>query len=267
MNLRSLAILGPYILVVSPCSALSPPNVDTESNAAIQAGIAAAGGPWAGIITAEGPTGIAGTSKNLTLCGDVQLKPQSKELTAVPGRGVVAALSKYEYGEANNLRSRQSFGDCVVELEFLIGKGSNSGVKMQQRYEIQLYDSHGKEKPSATDCGGIYPHWVFRSGGGLKYIDAGVPPTKNAARPAGEWQRLRIEFKAPRFDAKGEKIENARFESVVLNAQEIHRDAEIDSPTGNASTPLPEVAEAPVLLQLDHGPVAFRNVRVKPLKR
>ncbi len=267
MTLRSLAILGSVFLLVTPCSALTPPNVDTASNTANHSGSAAADGTWVGIITAEGPTGIADIGKNLTWCGDVQLKPDSKELAAVPGKGVVAALSKYDYGDANNLLSRQAFGDCVVQLEFLIGKGSNSGVKLQQRYEIQLYDSHGKEKPTATDCGGIYPHWVFRSGGGLKYIDAGVPPTMNAARPAGQWQTLRIVFKAPRFDAKGKKTENARFESVVLNDQEIHRDVEIDSPTGNASTPLPEVAKAPLLLQLDHGAVAFRNVRVKPLNR
>jgi arylsulfatase A-like enzyme len=103
-------------------------------------------------------------------------------------------------------------------------------------------------------------------GQGLKYIDEGVPPQLNAAKPAGEWQTLRIVFKAPRFDRAGQKTENARFVSVTLNGQLIHQDVEVDSPTGNASTPLPEVAEAPLFLQLDHGAVAFRKVRVRPLK-
>jgi hypothetical protein len=75
---------------------------------------------------------------------------------------------------------------------------------------------------------------------------------------------LRIAFTAPRFDSEGIKTKNARFVSVTLNDQEIHRDVDLDSPTGNASSPLPEVANAPLFLQLDHGPVAFRNVRVKP---
>jgi len=61
----------------------------------------------------------------------------------VPGSGVVAALEKLETGGANNLLGKQQFGDCEVQLEFLLGKGSNSGVKLQQRYEIQLFDSLG----------------------------------------------------------------------------------------------------------------------------
>jgi hypothetical protein len=54
--------------------------------------------------------------------------------------------------------------------------------------------------------------------------------------------------------------------SVTLNDQLIHRDLEVDSPTGNISSPLPEVPRAALFLQLDHGPVAFRNVRVKSLR-
>ena len=224
-------------------------------------------GQWVDLIDATGPTGIAEVGENVTLCSDVKLITDSQNLTALPGDGVVAALSKFDFGEANNLLSKQKFGDCKVQLEFLIGKGSNSGVKLQRRYEIQLYDSVHKEKPSAKECGGIYPHWLFQGEGKpLKYIDQGVPPLVNAAKPAGDWQQLEIVFKAPRFDSEGKKIENARFVSVTLNGQTIHQDVEVDSPTGNASTPLPEVAEAELFLQLDHGSVAFRNVRVMPLQ-
>jgi hypothetical protein len=220
---------------------------------------------WIHLIGDEGPTGIDAIGKNVSLCGDVRMQPMSRELTAVPGVGVVAALSRFDYGDNNNLLSKQEFGNCEVYLEFLLAKGSNSGVKLQQRYEIQFYDSHGKDKPSGTDCGGIYPHWVFRRDrDGLDYIDEGVPPKVNAAKPAGQWQTVYIVFTAPRFDDQGKKTKNARFVSVKLNDQEIHRDVELDSPTGNASTPLPEVPKAPLYLQLDHGPVAFRSVRVKP---
>lgn len=222
---------------------------------------------WIDLISGDGPQGIAKFGMNVTQCGNVQLKAESRDLAATPGVGVVAALSTYDDGDDTNLLSNQEFGDCEVYLEFFIGRGSNSGVKLQQRYEIQLYDSHGKDELSGTDCGGIYPHWTFRPNGqGLNYIDDGIPPQINAAKAAGEWQTLRIVFRAPRFDDKSRKNENARFMSVALNERVIHRDVEVNSPTGNASSPLPEVAKAPLYLQLDHGPVAFRNVRVKPLE-
>ena len=88
----------------------------------------------------------------------------------------------------------------------------------------------------------------------------------NAAKPAGQWQTLHVVFHAPRFDDEGKKTKNVHFVSVTLNEQQIHRDVEVESPTENASSPLPEVPKAPLYLQLDHGPVAFRNVRVKPLE-
>ena len=214
------------------------------------------------LIGEKGPVGIERIGRKLTLCGDVKLRPKSRQLIAEPGDGVVAALTS-QAGMGGNLVSKQKFGDCRVRLEFLIAKGSNSGVKLQHRYEIQLYDSHHKEKPTARECGGIYPHWVFQGRGKpLKYIDQGVPPAMNAAKPAGEWQSLEIVFRAPRFDGEKQKTENASFVSVVLNDETIHEDVQVDSPTGNASTPLPEVAEAPLMFQLDHGAVAFRNVRV-----
>lgn len=222
---------------------------------------------WVTLIGQEGPVGIEKVGKSHIECGDVRLGSSAKQLTAQPGKGTVAALSKLAYGDDRNLHSKREFGDCKVSLEFLIAKGSNSGVKLQGRYEIQLYDSAHKEKPTATECGGIYPHWKFRDNGqGLEYIDEGYLPKLNAAKPAGEWQTLRIVFRAPRFNEQGKKTENARFVSVVLNDKTIHEQVEVDSPTGNASTPLPEVAQAPLMLQLDHGAVAFRNVRVKPLE-
>lgn len=223
-------------------------------------------GEWTELVSTDGTTGFVKIGKSMTLCGDVQLRPDSKELIGKPGAGVIAALKTLRYGDANNLVSKESFGDCELTLEFLIGKGSNSGVKLQERYEIQLYDSHGAKKPSAKDCGGVYPHWVIRENGrGIRYIDEGVPPLSNAAKPAGAWQELYIVFKAPRFDSEGRKTENARFVRVELNGSVVQQDVELESPTGNSTTPLPEVAAAPLYLQMDHGPVAFRNVRVKPL--
>ncbi|MCO6045271.1 DUF1080 domain-containing protein [Aeoliella sp. ICT_H6.2] len=214
------------------------------------------------IIDQHGPQGVQQVPKALVQCGDAALAAEGKGLSASPGRGVVAATKRV----GANLRTSEKFGDCKVELEFLIGKGSNSGVKLQSRYEVQIYDSHGRDNPTAKDCGGVYPHWLYRQdGGGLNYIDEGFPPLVNAAKPAGEWQTLEIVFRAPRFSADGKKIKNARFDSVVLNGKVVQEKVELTSPTGHAKNPLPPTAKAPLYLQMDHGPVAFRNVRVTPL--
>ena len=62
-------------------------------------------------------------------------------------------------GRTNNLVSVQQFGDVEVKLDFNVPKGSNSGIKLQGLYEIQIYDSHGvaKEKFNASGMGGVYP--------------------------------------------------------------------------------------------------------------
>ncbi|MCA9240521.1 MAG: DUF1080 domain-containing protein [Planctomycetales bacterium] len=270
MKIR-VPILLPVLLLMadSPCSAESfaaaGPAAASPAQVASQAGVSP-GGPWQDLLPNGRPSGFARIGENMTLCSDVHLRPDSRELSGEPGVGVIAALKALHSGDANNLLSKASFGDCEVSLEFLIGKGSNSGVKLQERYEVQLYDSHGKSKPAATDCGGVYPHWVVRKNGrGIRYIDKGIPPLENAAKPAGEWQSLQVLFQAPRFDSEGRKTANARFVSVKLNDHVVQQDVELESPTGNSSTPLPEVAAAPLYLQMDHGPVAFRKVRVRPL--
>ncbi len=189
----------------------------------------------------------------------VGLDPKSpKLLQAKPGKGILVNGPK---GNTKNLVSKEKFGDIEVHLEFMIPKGSNSGVKLQGQYEIQIFDSHGVKEPTASDCGGIYPRAELKPK--YHHIDKGVPPRVNAARPAGEWQTLDVIFQAPRFDAKGEKIANARFVKVVLNGQVIHENVEVKTPTGHAWRD-PEVPAGPLLLQADHGPVAFRAVRVRP---
>ncbi len=86
----------------------------------------------------------------------------------------------------------------------------------------------------------------------------------NACKAPGEWQTLEIVFRAPRFDAEGNKTVNARFEKVVLNGTLIHDNVEVAHPTGDNWTKK-EHATGPLYFQADHGPVAFRNVRVRAL--
>ncbi|MBX3435344.1 MAG: DUF1080 domain-containing protein [Pirellulales bacterium] len=230
-----------------------------------QEGDARRDGEWVALLGDQGAVGFAPTNKNILICGSVRMETLSGKLSTTPGNRIVAVREKLDYSANNNLLSQDQFGDCEVVFEFLLGKDSNSGIKLQERYEIQLYDSHGVAEPSATDCGGVYPRWVFKQGGGIRYVDKGVPPLCNAALPAGEWQELRVVFRAPRFNSEGEKTANAIFVKVTLNGKVVQQDVELESPTGNASSPLAEVPTAPLYFQMDHGPVAFRAIRVRTL--
>ena len=192
--------------------------------------------------------------------GAIHLDPDNpKRLAATPGTGV---LYNGPTGRAPNLISRETFDDIEAHVEFLIPKGSNSGVKLGGVYEIQIMDTHGKTTVTGNDCGGIYP----RAEAKPKYhhIDDGHPPRTNAALPAGQWQTLDVTFRGPRFDSSGQKVASARFVKVVLNGQVIHEDVEAATPTGSAWVKK-ETPTGPLLLQADHGPVAFRNVRARHL--
>ncbi len=155
-------------------------------------------------------------------------------------------LANLKSGGVDNF-TEQKFGDCTVELEFMIPKGSNSGVYLMGEYEVQILDSYGKEKPDKGDLGAIY----------------GVSaPKVNAAKKPGEWQKFVIDFQAPRFEG-GKKTANAKFLKVVLNGQVIQENVEVPGPTTAALTGK-EAPTGPLMLQGDHGPVAFRNIRITP---
>jgi hypothetical protein len=187
--------------------------------------------------------------------GNAKLNPDDeKKLLAIDGKGVLIS----EQGKTVNLVTKQKYGDIKVELDFMISKKSNSGVYLQGRYEIQIYDSYGKENPVSWDCGGIYERYD-----GTKTYE-GVPPLVNAAGKPGEWQHLKIKFNAPRFNSKGEKIKNAIFKEVKLNGVIIHKNAEVTGPTASSLDNLEEPS-GPLMLQGDHFSVAYRNIKLKKL--
>ena len=70
---------------------------------------------------------------------------------------------------------------------------------------------------------------------------------------------------APRFDEEGKKIENGRFVKVVHNGKVIHENVEVTGPTRAAAFEN-EAAKGPLMLQGDHGPVAFRNIWIEPME-
>ena len=163
-------------------------------------------------------------------------------------------------GRTSNLSTEETFGDIELYLEFMVAKGSNSGVYLHGLYEVQVFDSWKSDEPmTSSDCGGIYHRWINETGVG------GSAPSRNASRKPGEWQSFYIAFRGPRFDASGKKIANAKFLRVVHNGFTIQRDVEVDGPT-RAAMNLKEAAKNPLMLQGDHGPVAYRNVHWRALR-
>lgn len=156
---------------------------------------------------------------------------------------------------ASNFISKQEFGDHTMHLEFCTpympeaeGQGrGNSGVYIQGRYEIQVLDSFGLP-PADNHCGGIYSI-------AAPAVDADLPP--------GEWQAYDIEFRAPKFNAAGEKTANARI-TVRHNGLVIHDDIELPhtTPGGVSRT---EAPTGPLMLQEHGNRVQFRNIWIAPL--
>jgi hypothetical protein len=190
------------------------------------------------------------------IVGEVQQDPANPALLAV-GAGVLYNGPK---GRTVNIFSKLEHGDCEAHVEFMVPKGSNSGVYFQGRYEIQILDSWGVAKPTSGDCGGIYERWADADNRGYE----GHAPRMNAARQPGQWQTFDVVFRGPRFDAAGKKTANARFVKDVHNGQVIHENVEVTGPT-RAADFNDEKPLGPLMLQGDHGPVAFRNLWVKPL--
>ena len=189
------------------------------------------------------------------IVGRVALDSQDRR-RFVPEDGSGIAVNG-ETGRTAHLVSQVEHGDVEAVVEFMVPEGSNSGVYFQGRYEVQILDSWGVENPTFTDCGGIYERWA--DGKGFE----GHAPRVNASRPPGEWQRFEVIFQAPRFDAEGRKVANARFVRVVHNGVVVHEDVEVTGPT-RAALFNDESPTGPVMLQGDHGPVAFRRVVLRP---
>jgi hypothetical protein len=174
--------------------------------------------------------------------GTATLNQEDPSMLTVTTEGLELINAK---SKGIDIYTTEDFGDCRLELEIMVPKGANSGVFLLREYEVQILDSHGRTELKQGDMGGIY---------------GTAAPAVNASRPPGEWQQMVVEFRAPRFNQQGEKTSNAMFSLVTLNDQVLHKNLEVAKPTTGTSRK--EVPKGPIRLQGDHGPVAFRNIRV-----
>lgn len=181
-------------------------------------------------------------------------------LIVTPGTGILVNNPAKNNGV--DLFTGMEHGDVDLELEYLLAKGSNSGIYLQGRYEMQLMDSWGVTTPRAGDNGGMYQRWDDTKPDGQKGFE-GTAPRQNVTKAPGLWQKLKISFQAPRFNAGGQKIENARIVRAELNGVVIHEDVELTGPTRGSMAPT-ESAMGPLRIQGDHGAIAFRNIKITP---
>ena len=159
--------------------------------------------------------------------------------------------------DGSTIWTKESYGNFVLDLEFKVSKGANSGVFLRagdikdvlSAFEIQIHEN--------TD--------------GTKYGMVGAlydakPPGKNMAKPVGEWNRYTITFQDSRLSLvfNGEQVMN-----IDLNDwSEAHKNP--DGTQNKFAIPLKDFARAgPVGLQGLHGreraPVWFRNMKIKVL--
>jgi hypothetical protein len=150
--------------------------------------------------------------------------------------------------------SSDTFQDCTIHVEFRLpfmpdARGQargNSGIYIQQRYEVQMLDSFGLEGKD-NECGGLYKI---------------APPRENLCFPPLTWQTYDIDFTAARFDAAGNKTANARV-TVKHNGVVIQDKVAVPGPTGGAKLPDGPTA-ASIHLQNHGNPVRYRNIWVLP---
>ncbi|MEM9398653.1 MAG: DUF1080 domain-containing protein [Verrucomicrobiota bacterium] len=184
-------------------------------------------------------------------------KPATWEL--LPG-GVLETFPRKEGNKSGgHLFTKNVYADCEIHLEFKLpyepehsGQGrGNSGIFIQNAYEVQILDSYGFES-GWTEAGSIYR----------------VAPSKvNRSRPPGQWQTYDITFRAAQFDESGKLIQAPEI-TVYHNGELIHKDQEIFERSGftELNRLKPHIqGPAPILLQ-DHGHrIQFRNFWVKSL--
>lgn len=152
--------------------------------------------------------------------------------------------------------TEQQFGDFILDLEFKIDKGANSGVFfrtadindcVQTGIELQVLDSYGKAAVDKHDCGAIYDC---------------LAPSKNAVKPAGEWNTLRLVCRGPRLQAVMNGL-------VIINMNLDDWKEAGRNPDGSPNkfrTAYKDMPRAGHIGFQDHGGgIWYRNIRIKPL--
>jgi len=208
----------------------------------------------------------AGTLSLNTPQGTAQLKRivrQSPRAGAKPPEGAIVLfdgsnVDAWQNGKMDDrhlldagTKSKQKFQDFTLHVEFLLPfkpmardqERGNSGIYMQDRYEVQILDTFG-HGPEFNGCGSLYRQ---------------KSPLVDMCYPPLQWQTYDIEFHGAKFDASGKKTQNATV-TVNHNGVIVQDHYSITAKTGAGAREGP--APGPIQLQGHNNPVFFRNVWV-----
>jgi hypothetical protein len=136
-----------------------------------------------------------------------------------------------------NLISTRKFGDFKLHVEFKYQKGSNSGVYLRGRHEVQIEDSPKDAHPSSVLYSGVYGF---------------LSPSEIAALGPDQWQTFDITL-------------IGRMVTIVANGKTVISNQEIPGITGGALDSQ-EGEPGPIYIQGDHGPIEFRKIVITPAK-
>lgn len=203
--------------------------------------------------------------KNWEVVESITGKYDQAKLATTTGIGILHCKPHTNGVKSEDLITNFEHGDINISFDFMVPKGSNSGVYLQGQYEVQLFDSWGVAVPKTHDCGSIYERWDEARGKGKEGFE-GHPPRQNASFAPGLWQHMEISFLAPKFDSNGKKIANAKFVKIIQNGLLIHENVEVLAPTRGALLSN-EIARGPIRIQGDHGQVAFKNMKLELLDK
>jgi 3-keto-disaccharide hydrolase len=211
-------------------------------------------------------------------CDQVRLDPANPARLLPVGSGgePAAVLLCGDDGRGSDIMTTEDFGDYQLHLEFTVPKGSNSGVYNRGLFEIQVFDSYGASRLACHDCGALYERAI---------------PAQNLSRPPGEWQTFDITMKGKTIslvwngkpvyrdmDVRYGETDQAAFERLnlenagkpePLRVKLRHENGKYIGYFGDGGTRSsldgPD-RPGPILLQGDHGPVAYRNLYIRPLR-
>jgi hypothetical protein len=156
-------------------------------------------------------------------------------------RWIIPANNKFEMKDGilvnkekgGNLITNQKFNDFKLSIEFKYPEGSNSGIYLRGRHELQIEDSKGRADD--VSIGGIYGF---------------IAPAVNASKKPGEWQTFEVTLVG-------------RHVTVVHNGIEVVSNRPIPGITGG-SLDSNEGETGPIMIQGDHGPIEFRKFVITP---
>jgi hypothetical protein len=136
----------------------------------------------------------------------------------------------------SNIVTDATFTDFKLHIEFRYPAGSNSGVYLRGRYELQIEDTKGAEPPNNQ----------------LSAVYGFLSPNEQAGKDAGEWQTYDVTLVG-------------RIVTVIFNGKTVICRQEIPGITGGALNSK-EGEPGPIYLQGDHGPIEFRNIEITPAR-